>query len=427
MTRWLTVLVLVLAWSDASAKPETWKPLRVNLQCQSWGRTKACPAFLRGFIDETPVLAYAPLAEAQVILYYNVTTRASADLVLLRLTSKVQGAPEAFEVVQEIDSRATDDEQRSQLRPAFLRAIAPFVAAVLPEAVRVELVAPERAAITVPRTTPWGFSLWASGWGSWTENYRSGNLGVGGGTSRVTASSTFSQSVSASYGLSRQPALEVDGETVSLDTDTYSVEGRTTGSHNLDCHFALGALLRGAHEDPVGRYRWTARAHVGASYDLFPADDPRGNALAVAYLVGVQSDRYNAANELGERRAAFPSHALLASGSVRRDTITYGVSAAVIAQLLRPRRRHVVEISPSVSVQLGAHLDVSLWFGVTKQEVPGPGEIDPGDFEQVTRASYAEPIRLSGSLNFNLHWDRSNPDRNNRWQVTGALDELDSL
>jgi hypothetical protein len=421
------LLPLLILLAPATVDAAGWRPVRVNLQCQGWGRTKSCPAFLRGFIDAAPVLVHAPLADAEVVLYYNVTTRARFDLVHLRLTSRLAGAPRAIEVLQEVDSRASDDDQRAALEPAFLRGIAPFVAAAVPEAVKVELVAPTSEVAAAPATTPWGFSLWSNGWGNWSESYRSANLGAGGGVSRVTADSTFSQSVGGSYTLSRQPALEVDGERISLDTDAHAIEARTSGARSLDRHFAVGGLIRAGREDPVGRYRSTVRAHAGASFDLFAADDPRGNALSIAYLAGVQADRYNALNLLGERRAWFPSHALLAGGSVRRDTITYSVHAAVLAQLLRPGRRHVVEIQPSISLQLGAHVDVSVSGGVTRQAIPGPAAIDAGDFEQVTRAGYAEPIQINGNFHLNLHWDRSNAGRNNRWQVTGVLGELDSL
>jgi len=421
------LLVACLLAPPRVSAASSWQPVRVHLECQGWGRTKACPAFLRGFIDQSPVLVHAPLADAQVVLYYNVTFRAGFDRVHLRLVSELPGAPRALEVAQEIDSRAADDEQRAELERAFLRGVAPFVAAVLPDAVRVELRAPGPPPSAPPDTTPWGASLWAGGFGSWTDSYRSLRISSGAGVSRVTGASTLSQSIAAQHGVSRQPPLVVDGEEISLDTSNHALSSRTVAARNLGDHLAAGLLLRTGHEDPAGRYRWTARGHLGASYDLFPADDGRGNALALAYLVGAQADRYNAENDRGERAATFFTHGLLAGGSVRRDRVTYGVQAALFAQLLRPLRRHVIEIEPSITLQIGAHLDVDLSASVAKQAVPGPGVIDTGDFEAVTRASYAEPLQVSGSVNFQLHWDRSNADRNNRWQVTGTLGETDSL
>jgi len=80
-----------------------------------------------------------------------------------------------------------------------------------------------------------------------------------------------------------------------------------------------------------------------------------------------------------------------------------------------------------MSVQLGDHVDVSFSIGVRKQAVTGPRSVDPGDFEEVTRSSYAEPLSLNSYFNLNFHWDRTNGDRNNRWSVTQRLGAFGTL
>src|SRR4030095_14172559 len=94
---------------SAAATPFT--PIGIHLECQGSGRTRACPAFLRGFIDASRVLVHAPRAGAKVLLYDNVTQRAGFDRVQLRFTSELVGAPSENEVLQEIDTRAGDDAQ----------------------------------------------------------------------------------------------------------------------------------------------------------------------------------------------------------------------------------------------------------------------------------------------------------------------------
>jgi hypothetical protein len=79
-------------------------------------------------------------------------------------------------------------------------------------------------------------------------------------------------------------------------------------------------------------------------------------------------------------------------------------------------RRHSISASPSVEVQLGDRVDFSVSFSVTKRELPAPDEslIDPMDFQQLDRLSYAEPFSMNGSFNIRIHWDRTNGQRNDR-------------
>ena len=133
--------------------------------------------------------------------------------------------------------------------------------------------------------------------------------------SRIDACSQLHAGVDGNYSLSRQPSLVIDGQEVSLDTDSYAISGLAKFIRNLDGRWSAGGIVRGGHEDPLGRYRFTARAHAGISRDWFRADDPRGNQLAVVYLAGAQYDRYNARNaewdrarrDHGQRRVAHES------------------------------------------------------------------------------------------------------------------------
>lgn len=413
--------------ASGPATSDSWSPLRVHVVCQGWGRTKSCPAFLRGFIDESDALEWGTRASAQVIVYFNVTTVASDDIVHLRFTSSLEEAPVTLEVTQPINSRGTDDEQRAQLRPAFYRAIAIYLGALVPGAVQTELVAPETADKATPSTTPWGVSLWVGGWGNWTENYQSYSTWGGASVGRLTQDDHISLSVSGDYGASRQPPLVIDGDEISLDVSSYSVQSTLFVEHHLDSSAFVGALVRAGHQDSKGRYEGTFRAHTGIGYDWFASDDPRGNVLEVVYLIGYQVDRYNVQNVLKQGFAQFPTHGALIKGSVRKDTLTYGVHGGAMAMLLDPFTRYVIDVGPSVNVQLGDHVDASFFFGVTKQAVPGPRMIDMEDFEEVTRSSYAEPLSLSASFNLNLHWDRTNGERNNRWSVTQRLGALGTL
>ena len=78
-------------------------------------------------------------------------------------------------------------------------------------------------------------------------------------------------------------------------------------------------------------------------------------------------------------------------------------------------------------MKLGDHVDLNLSAGVPQQAVPGPADLDTSDFEEVTRSSYTDPLQLSASFNLRLFWDRTNGVRNNRLDLTGRLQTLQTL
>jgi hypothetical protein len=171
--RALVVLALLCGSAVAHAQP-----LRVTIICEEDGRTKACPAFLLGFVDAHKVLLQSPRAVADVIVYVNAIEVALADRIHLRFVSTVDGAPPLVEIDVDLDSRADDDTQRGQLEPAFLRGMALFVAARFPKLVSVEIAEPDGDEVTVKRVSPWDLGLDLNGWGSWTGEYQS----LGGGS-----------------------------------------------------------------------------------------------------------------------------------------------------------------------------------------------------------------------------------------------------
>ena len=86
-------------------------------------------------------------------------------------------------------------------------------------------------------------------------------------------------------------------------------------------------------------------------------------------------------------------------------------------ELLKPTRRHDLSASPYVEIQLGDRVDLSFSFSFTKRELPVPDEslIDPSDYTQLSRLSYAEPFSMNGSLDITIQWDRTNGARNDRF------------
>ena len=148
-----------------------------------------------------------------------------------------------------------------------------------------------------------------------------------------------------------------------------------------------------------------------------PSDDPRGNRLAATYLIGVQADAYNLTNTIGEDQAVFPTHMLLMQGMVRRDRAEVWLDLAARAEVFQPTRRYVLGATGNIDVLLGDHLSLWLSVGVTQQAIPGPGAVDASSFEEVSRASYAEPLSLNSNLNLRVFWANTNGARNNRFNT----------
>lgn len=419
-------MFLVALTSLAFAAPTTWSPLRVALVCQSSARVNAC-TYVQGSLDAEAIVAVVPRADAQVVLYVDVTERANDDLVLLRVVGDLPGAPSEFEQIAEVDSRASADVQRAALVPSIDRALAPFVTIAVPGAVTVAFAPPDGADEAPEHTSPWGTSAWAGGWGNWSRNFQYLSAWAGARVYRMTDTRDTRVWLAYNRDISREPSLDVGGDVIPLTSDSESTVAGVLSSVHLSEHWSTGAILRGGHDDPGGQFLGTGRLHAGVEYDWFRADDPRGNQLAVAYLIGGQADWYNAKNVLGQEQAFFPTHMVVGGGSVVFDKVELDADLSVQAELLRPLERYAVTGGGRVSLTLGDHVDLDLDLHVTQQAIPGPADIDTSDFEQVTRASYAEPLEVSGSLNFSVHFDNTNSARNDRFDNIYGLAETGNL
>ncbi len=411
----VVVLTLVAIAAPLHAQPAA--PIRVALECEGDGRTKACPAFLLGFVDEQGVLKASPRAGADVIVYATVTEVALLDRIQLRFVGRMPGAPAQLEISVEVDTRGTDDQQRAQLQPAFLRGIAVFVGARHPGAVKVELTTPAGTAETAKEGSPLGMQVIVGGNGSYTGKFRSANANLNIIGRYVTRKRRSLVGMFSNAGLNRQPPLVLDdGTVVSLDSERWLVRAGAEYVEVLDKHWSLGAGSFTNFEDDKGQHVYFNRTRAALEWDLFQPDDPRGNKLGVFYALGWSTERYQVRNERGESFASYPVHALEAFGSVRHDKISFGLSLESEAMLLHPKRRHSITVSPFVEVKLGDHIDLSLAVSLTQRELPGPdpAAIDPSDFEQQSRLSFAEPLSISGGLNLTIRCDPSNGVRNDR-------------
>jgi hypothetical protein len=412
------VLALSLVLGIARAHADPTGPIRVALECEDSGRTKACPAFLLGFIDANKVLIASPRAGADVDVYATATQIALIDRVHLRFVGHMPGAPPVVELDVEVNSRGTDDEQRGQLEPAFLRGIALFVGARHPEAVTVALTASaELAAAAANVGSPWGLEIGIGSSGSYTERYRSAAADLQLIGRWLHKRQRAFAGVFGNGGVNRQPALVLDdGTVVSLDSERWFVHAGAEYVALLDDSWSIGAGSYTNFEDAKGQFAYSNRSRVAIEWDKFSSDDPRGNRLGVFYSVGWMTERYHVRNEIGERFATYPIHGLTAVGTLRHDKIGVGLEMALDAQLLHPNLRRSLTVSPYVQIKLGDHVDLALSLSVTQRELPAPdaNAIDPADYEQLSRLSYAEPLSISGSLSLRFHWDPSNGARNDR-------------
>jgi len=417
----LLVLALVLALAalaprDARAESPA-GPVRVYIECDGELRTKACPAFLLGFLDAHAVLLNSPRAGADVIVFATGTEVALIDRIQLRFVGRMLGAPPVIETTIDIDVRNTDDEQRAKLEPAFLRGIALFVAARFPTAVSVTLDRPAELERVQNTGSPLGIGLFVSGSGSSTGQYKSASSSTDLVARYVQADKRALALASFNAGLTRQPPLTLDDGTI-VPLDAYQWSFRTGAElvHLLSASWSLGASSYTQFDDPRGQFAFSNRSRVAIEWDRFAANDPRGNRLGIFYHLGWVTERYNIRNELGEKFATYPVHGVNAIGSFRHDKVELGLNFEVAVQLLDPNRRRSVTASPFIEVQLGDHVSLELSMSVTQRALPAPdaAAIDPSDYQLLSRLSYAEPLSLSGSLSLSIRWEPTNGVRNNR-------------
>ncbi|MCW5802757.1 MAG: hypothetical protein KIT31_10250 [Deltaproteobacteria bacterium] len=409
----LLVIALVLG-GLATARADR-GPIRVAIQCEQAGRTKACPAFLAGLIDANKVLLNSPRAGADVVVYASAVNVALIDRLHLRFVGHA-GGPAPVEVDVDLDTRETDDNQRKALEPAFLRGVALFVAARHPSAVTVALGVPSELSAAPVRGSPWGIELGVSGSGSYTQNYRSAGFGVHFVGRYLTRKFRAFTLQTLSGGLERLPPLTINGEKVSLDSENWKYRFGAEAVYSWCPSWSVGVGSYTFFEDPNGQFVYNQRTRAAVEWDAFAPDDPRGNRLAVFYHVGWMVERYNLRNVLGERFAAYPTHGVDAVGSVRHDKITYGISLASDVQVDHPTRRFLFTASPFATIQIGTRVDLSFSFSLTKRALPAPDprEVDMANFQQQSRLSFAEALALNGGISILIHFDPTNGARNNR-------------
>jgi hypothetical protein len=381
------LLAVVLAMSGArAAAAQNEGPVRVAIQCEQAGRTKACPAFLLGLVDANKVLLSSPRAGADVVVYATANQIGQIDRLHLRFVGNIPHAPPVVEVDVDLDTRATDDDQRAALEPTFLQGVALFM-------------------------------LSTTGNANYTHKYRSATTQIAFVVRYMRRRFRALAGEFASAGINRQPPLMLeDGTVVSLNSNQWSSHGGAEAIYLLDDSWSVGVGSYTNIEDPKAQYRYNNRTRAAIEWDMFPADDPRGNRLAVFYHFGWQVDRYNIRNVLGERFAQYPLHGIDAVGSVRHDRMSYGINLSSDVQVNHPKRRHLVTASPFVTFQLGTHVDLNLSFSITQRELPAPdpAAIDPSDYAQLSRLSYAEPLSMTGAIGLTIHWDPTNGVRNDR-------------
>ncbi|CAN5258942.1 hypothetical protein BH11MYX1_BH11MYX1_33480 [soil metagenome] len=410
----LVILILLCA---SVARAQALSPIRVDIECEQVGRTKACPAFLLGLVDANKVLLASPRADADVVIYATANAVALDDQLHLRFVGHLAGAPPVVELDVMVDTRRTDDQQRALIEPVFLRGIALFVAARYPDAVAIALSTPSHVTATATTTSPWGASISLTGNGSYTDKYRSATTELNFKAVYITRRFRALTLETVGGGLNQQPPLTLDnGTVVSLDTTMWQLSYGGEAIRLLDEHWSLGVGSYMVFMDPKAQYAYFVRARGALEWDLFPADDPRGNRLAVFYHLGYAVDRYNIRNDIGERFAQYPLTGIDASGSVRHDGVSYGLNLSSDVQLDHPSRRHTLTAAPFVTFQIGRHVDLNLMFSITQRQLPKPdlSVIDPSDFQTLSRLSYAEPLALTGTIGLTLHWDPTNGARNDR-------------
>ena len=419
-------LIGALQKVHANESPQSNKnTLGVFVECQSERNIPVCD-YIEGYINKYPVLRQAPLSDAEVTLFVNVTRRGLEEWVHLRTRSNVEELSLSFETTEEINSRLSVDEHREKLLPVFLRALSPHLATHVPTAMHISLI--DQPEEEKPQDlSPYSFVIWAGGWGYWTQDYQNGDAYTGTAISRIERRYRYRVSVQAYTNWEKLPPLVVDGTTIPLSVSSHGYELKASFAKDFTDDWSWGGILRGGRQDPESLFDKSFRSHLGIERNFFASDDLRGNRLAITYLIGGQLDYYNQQNVLEQSTAMFPTHTILFNGGVRKDYTEYDLSVKLIGEVLKPSRRYVASLNAGVSFILGPHVDIALGAGITRQAIPGPLNLDVSNYEQVAQANYAEPLSINGDINIRLHWDPTNGIPNNRFRNLRNLDPLDNL
>jgi hypothetical protein len=196
----LSASVASLSTMTAAAENKQSDAIAIHLICESYGRTKSCPEFITGFIEENAYLRSAPRSDAQLVMFISTSRVGADDQLHFRVVSTIAKTPPSLELDAKIATRGTDDEIRAALAPAFHRAVALYIASAHPEAVTVEFTAVKPTeSKALAELSPWGYQLNFDGGGSRSPRYASYNGFANGSISRTTARSIARVSISGSY------------------------------------------------------------------------------------------------------------------------------------------------------------------------------------------------------------------------------------
>ena len=416
--------LILLGITDAQAE-EHW-PLRVAYECQTEMDIDVCD-YVGGYLAATPGLRSVERSHADVVIYTNVSGAGIEETILFTVESRGELSPTQFEVRRVLPSRTDAEASQSEIAEMTLQVLSPYVLQLNPTALSIALEEVGEEDEDDEDDSPYGLSLYTGSWFYLTSGYKNYEVWGRLSLSSVEEDRRWYVAMASESGWNQQPPLVIDDVAYSLDSSTSAVSGEILYARDLNPTWSVGGTVSAGMEDQEQRFERTGRFHMGVERNWFPSDDLRNNRFAVAYLLGVQGDRYNQTNVLGETAAIFPKQMLLASGSVRKGGSEYSFGIDLIADLLHPARQYMVSGWMDGSFFLGDHVDLNFWLSATQQAIPGPAEVDQSDFEEITQGAYAEPIEVNGTIYLHFHWDRSNGALYNRFRSAGRQSALENL
>jgi hypothetical protein len=397
-----------------TTKTSVTSPLRIHLICEARLRGNLCPKHFESIFDKEPLLQHSPRSDAEVTLFVMATPVGNDDVVLLRFVSAIPRTPPSLEIIVRVDTRALLDEQESVLEAAFLRGIALYLAEKHPGS-STTVLKQQRQDVVTKAVTPWDVSLTISGHGNGSSKYK-----TYGGNSAFESSYTQSYmkigfGVGGNLNINDAPPLrDENGNEISIDSKSYEMWTNLFIARDVNANWSVVAALSANIGDPSSQFSLKSQNGAGIEYNYFPSDHARGNRLGANYYIGYNWEKYNLVNVLDEEEALFPYQYVSAFAAVKRDQVEYGLRATFEHQLLKPGRRNELTLSPSITMRVGDHIDLSTDITITRRTVPD-SIIDETDFQQVQRSSYAEPLSITGSLSLTIHFDRTNEARFNRF------------
>ncbi|MCE9573320.1 MAG: hypothetical protein K8W52_09200 [Deltaproteobacteria bacterium] len=394
-----------LGATRAHADEATPSPVRIELRCDGGSRSAVCPTFVRGLIEETSVLAIAPQATAEVTLFVNTVAIGGTDRVHFRFVGRAADMVPQVDLDVDIDPRASDDAQRALLRRGLARGVARYVEPRFPDALEVTL-GPARSNPGV--LSPWDVSLRLGAFATRTRDsaWATGRADV---TVKHTTTTAW-QALDVSARGYRLRWTEVDGTGLQKTTIATSSEvaASARGAFQIAPHWSVGARAFAVQARSETSTRATVDGEAGIEWDAYRADDPRGNQLAVAYLVGGAVDRVT-----GYETAYAAYQRIVAHGSLRIDRAYVGLQASIGAALHDPATRHALGVTTYLSLPVGPHVDLSLQWSMSRSIGPG---FAPGIWYTPPQFGFDDqPLDMDAAVSLTFHGDRTNGARNDRF------------